>query len=142
MQKTTLALKFGGGLTLKRFTITHSDLTASASTQSITLFTLGAGSKILGVNIKHSTAFSGGSLTSMTVSVGSSAAGNDGFATAFDIFQTVGATVLQETAEFKSATSVSQSVTATFTGSHNVDTATAGSVDIDVLVMDVTTPLS
>lgn len=140
MVTTDLALQLGEGLSLKRFTIVESDLTAAATSEAITLFTLNGKSAVLGVRIQHTTAFSGGSLTSMTVSVGSSVVGADGFATAFDIFQAAAATTLQESSQFKSGTSADQTVQATFTGSHNVVTATAGAVEIDVLVMDVSTP--
>ncbi len=137
-----LALALGEGLLYKRFTITHADLTDTDTEQTINLFTLGKGSKVLGVNIKHSVAFAGGTINAVTVSVGSAIVGAAGFAAAYDIFAAVANTSLQETAGFKSGGYDAQTVYAVFTSTAgNLDTATAGSVDIDILVADVTTPL-
>ena len=133
------ALALGSGLTYRRFTIGFADTITVSTTHTQTLFTLGARDKILGVEIKASTAFSGGSLTSVTVSVGVSGSVTT-FASAFDIFQTVGDTVLQETDQFKSGSRAALSVIATFVGSHNMSTATAGAVEIGLLIADTSTP--
>lgn len=133
------ALALGSGLTERKFTIGFADTTTANSTHTQTLFTLGARDKILGVEIKHSTGFSGGSLTTCTVSVGVSGAVAT-FASAFDIFSTAAATNLQETAQFKSGSRAAQSVIATFVGSHIMSGATAGAVEIALLIADTSTP--
>jgi hypothetical protein len=141
-----LASQFGGGPAWFRYTISNTstsagalDLTAAAATQTVPLFTMSAGSLILGVRIHHTTAFAGTAWTAATVSVGSTVVGNAGFASAFDIFQAVSSTAVQETSQFKSGTVVAQPVNAYFTiTGGNVSVITAGSVDIDVLYLDCT----
>lgn len=137
------------------FTLTYADLTAAASSQEIQLlfnppaspisivtpqpFQLYAGSVMLGVRIIASTAFRGGSLSAMTVSVGASG-DSTRFAAAFDIYQAVGPTVLQETAEFKSGSSLAIPVTVTFSATgDNVRAVTAGLVDIFLYYIPVPT---
>ena len=141
MVTTDVALQLGQGLSLRRYTIPYGDLTTEATSEAETLFTLNPYSAILGVRIHATTAFAGTSVTAMTVSVGSSVVGATGFASAYDIFQTVGDTVIQESSQFQAGTIAASTVQATFTSTgENMDVLTAGSVDIEVLVMDVTTP--
>ncbi len=140
MTVTPLTTSVGNGPEFRRFTVTYADLTAAAVTESISLFTLSKGGKVLGVSIKHSVPFSGGALASMSVSVG--VAGDVArYASAFDIWQVAADTTLQESTEFKHGQYAAIGVVAAFTGSANVNTATAGSVDIDVLYINVLTPL-
>jgi hypothetical protein len=141
---TGLALNMGGGLNFSRFTIDYSELTAAATTQTIDLFTLKKGSVVLGVRIKHSVAFLGGTIATLTVSVGSSAGTTTTFASAFDVMAAVADTTLQCSANFKCATlaSAGETVQATFVSTvDNVTSATQGSVDIDILYASVSTPL-
>src|SRR5688572_5857892 len=91
------ALGLGNGLACKRFTIGEAELTAAATSQTIALFTLPKGSIILGVRIKHRTAFAGASVTAVTVSVGTTTLGAAGLASAFDILQAVAAGTKQLT---------------------------------------------
>lgn len=141
MVTTDLALQLGQGLSLRRFTIPYGDLSDADTSEAVTLFTLGAYSAILGVRIHHTTAFAGTSVTAMTVSVGSSVVGAAGFASAYDVFQTVGDTVIQESTQFQAGTIAASTVQATFTSTGgDMDVMTAGSVDVEVLIMDVTTP--
>lgn len=142
MQSTDLALALGSGFVLRKFTLDYRDLTTAGTSQAIPLFTMGPRDAIMGVRIKHTTRYLGGSLASMTVSVGSAIDGAAGYATAFDIFQALADTALQMSQCFKNGTAAAagQAVNATFTGSHNVNTATAGQVEIDVLIMRVSTP--
>lgn len=140
MTSRDYALSLGGCLRYREFTIPYTDLTAAATTQNVTLMTLPKFGKVLGVTIKHSTAFAGtGPWTSCTVSVGSSG-DPTAHAGAFDIFQAVGDTVFQDSDQYKSLSNAAYSIIAKFTASHNVSTATAGQVDIRILYMDVTTP--
>lgn len=116
------------------FTIPETDLTAAAATEDETLFELQPGHKVSWVYVKYSTAFAGGTLTAMTVSVGDSSS-TTLYTAAFDVFQAVGATVFQDTDLFKSSTSAARNVLARFTATgDNVVNATAGSVDIRVCV--------
>lgn len=118
-----------------KVTLTFSSFSTAATTNSITLASLVAAGVIHAVKIKHSTAFSGGSITAYTISVGVS--GNTSkYASAFDVFQTTGNTVFQfsnsvGTENHGAATTIQ--ATATSTGG-NLNTATAGSVDIWLLV--------
>ena len=116
------------------FTIPETDLTAAATTEDETLFELQSGHKVSGVFVKHSTAFSGGSLTAMTVSVGDSS-GTTFYTSAFDVFQAVSDTAFQDSDMFKSSTNAARNVLARFMATgDNVVNATAGSVDIRVCV--------
>lgn len=141
-QETGIASNFGNGPEIRQYTITHDDLTAAATTQVITLFTLPKGGVIIGVKIKHSASFTGGGLGSMTVSVGDTVGPTvDAYAAAFNIFQAAADTTMQLTNEFKATTHVADAVKANFTGDANVSVATAGSVDITVFFWNITTPL-
>jgi hypothetical protein len=142
MVTSGIATDLGGQVTFRRFTITYADLTDADTSQTINLFTLPKGGIILGVRIKHSTAFSGGTVATCTVSVGSAAGTATDFASAYDIFSAAGDTAFQVTSEFKAVTYVADTVTATVTTTvGNVTDTTAGSVDIDVCFLNVTTPL-
>jgi hypothetical protein len=127
----------GGALTWQRFTVAESAFTAAATSESITLFTLGAGEVIHAVKIKHSTAFSGGTLTAFTVEVGISG-DTTKYASAFDVFQAVADTTFQLSdglfSENHGSTTTVQ-ITARSTGDDVAD-ATAGSVDVWVLTSD------
>jgi hypothetical protein len=139
MVSSYIASNLGGFVEYRKFSLTYADLTTAGTTQTIALFTLPANSKILGVYQKTSVAFSGGSLSTMTVSVGSALSATQ-FTATYDAFAAVNDTNVQETAMFKSGTAAAQAVNAYWTGSHNVNTATAGAIDICVLFLNVTTP--
>jgi hypothetical protein len=117
-----------------KYTVSESAFTAAATSEDIELFSLAAKGVIHAVVIKHTTAFSGGSLTGFTLSVGIS--GNlTKHASAFDVFQATGNTISQtsntvDVEDFSSAVSIR--LAAVSTGA-NVSAATAGSVDVYVL---------
>lgn len=119
----------------RKFTFDYTDLAAAATANDIELYSLPAGGIIHAVKIKHSTAFSGGTLSAYTVSVG--IAGNlTKYASAFDVFQAVGNTTFQLSNSFGSenhgaATSIR--IEATSVGD-DLDNATAGEVDVWLLV--------
>jgi len=139
------SLTFGTGLKFQEFTITYSDLTTAGLTQAINLVTLPAGSGfILGVRLKHSVQFAAPVATSLTVSVGSSAAGAAGYASAWQILSVaVADTTFQMTTQFNRGTAAAEIVQATFTAiGGNVNTMTAGSVTIGVLYGVPTDPTS
>ena len=116
------------------YTATFASLSAAALTNSITLATLPAKTVLHAVAIKHDTAFSGGAIASYTVSVG--IAGTvDKYASAFNVFQAVGATVGQLShalfcENFSTTTPVLLSAVSTV---GLLNAATAGSVTIWLL---------
>lgn len=126
----------GGGSNVcawTKYTVPYTSLTAAATTQDISLTTLGALGVIQGVRIKHATVFAG-TFSALTVSVDSPSAGDPDFsyyASAFDIMQTTGNAVFQSTDLVKAATVASEAVNAHFTSTGaNLNTASAGSVDV------------
>lgn len=117
-----------------KYTVTYSDLSAASTTNDVELFSLPAGGVIHGVKIKHSTAFSGGSISAFTVSVGITGTLAK-YASAFDVFQAVGNTTQQISSTVGTenhGASTSIKIAATSTGA-NIDQATAGIVDVWVM---------
>lgn len=118
-----------------KYTVTYAQLSAAALTNDIQLFSLGARQTIHAVVIKHSASFTGGAIATYTVSVG--IAGTLAkYASAFNVFQAPGNTVLQSsggtfTENTVAATSVRVAAVSTV---GNLNAATSGSVDIWVLV--------
>lgn len=119
------------------YTVGEASLTDADTSEDETLFTLPAGGRVTGVAIKHSTAFTGGGLSAMTVSVGVSGTVTAYSISAFDIFQAVANTTMLLADNFNSTTNASQTVIAQFnsTGA-NVSAATAGSVDLEVCYVE------
>lgn len=120
--------------TWQKITVSHTSLQAAATTNDIELFSAAAGEVIHGLVIKHTTAFSGGSITAYIVSVGVSG-DLEKYALPFDVFQSTGDTVKDVTSvldleSFSGATSIR--IAAESTGD-NLDQSAAGSVDIYVL---------
>ena len=114
----------------KTYSVSESALTAAAGTQDLTLFQLPSRGVMTGVTIKHSTPFTGGTLTGMTVSVGDSS-GPAAYAPAFDIFQAASDIVFSDSALFKSTTFTARDVQARFSATGDtVQNAAAGAVDI------------
>jgi hypothetical protein len=84
-----------------------------------------------GVALKHSTAFTGGGLTAMDVSVGTVDASRY-YTEAFSVLQAVGNAVFQDTTMFKSASWLADDVYLWFASDGaNVNAATAGSVEVN-----------
>ena len=132
-----LSSNLGNGPCTNRYTISYADLTTAGTTQTLALFTLPQGGKILGVTIKHSTAFRGTAWSACTVSVGSATGGATYYASAFDVYQAVAATTFQDTAEYKSAIYTAEAVNAYFTSTGgNLSVGTAGVVTIDVFFLN------
>lgn len=104
---------------------TNTAFQVASTTADSVLFALLSRGKVTGVNIKHSAAFAGTGLASMTVSVGDGNATFDQYASAFDIFQAPGDTVFQDSSEFKSTTmtGAGSSVSAHFIGNTNLGEA-------------------
>lgn len=119
----------------QKVTVGFAQLTTAGLTQTINLITTSARTKVCGVSIKTTAAFSGGLIATLTVSVGDAAGTGTDYAPAFTIFSAPSATNYQDTipATVASKTSAASTITALFTSTvGNLNTATAGSVDIDV----------
>lgn len=113
----------------------YTSFQTAATTNTITLFSLIAAGIVHEVKIKHSTAFAGGSINAMTLSVGISGT-VDKYASAFDVFQAVSATAFElsdalGTESHTGATNIT--ITATSTGA-NLSALTAGVVDVWALL--------
>lgn len=131
--QTTVLNNYGPCSVIYRFILTYADLTAAATTQTIKLMALTKGTFVKWTRIKSTTAFSGGGLTTMTVSVGTTAGSATTFCAAYDIFQSVTDAHMQGVAATATqATYAADTLNAYFTGSGNVNLATAGVVGIDV----------
>jgi hypothetical protein len=74
------------------YTISESDFTAAAASESINLHTIPAGHSVKKAYIKHSTAFTGGAAADYTLEIGISG-DTDKYALASDVFVAVGNTV-------------------------------------------------
>lgn len=117
-----------------KYTVAATAFTAAAAAEDIELFSLPARGVIEKVVLKHTTAFSGGSLSALTISVGITGTLTKYSAT-FDAFQATGDTVfsfnnLPNTEDFGAATSIRAAAVATGDTLDNVGT---GSIDIWVL---------
>ncbi len=117
-----------------KYTVLYSALSFAGTSNDITLLTLPSKAVVHGVVIKHSVAFSGGSLTTYTLSVGIVGTLAK-YIAAFDVFQAVangtfgasGAAIPGTMPESLGATTA---IRVAAVGSHNLSTATAGSADI------------
>ena len=116
-----------------KVTKTYTDLSTAATTNTITLVALAAKQFVDKVVIKHSTAFSGGGLISYSLDVGIT--GTTGyFITAFDGFQAVSDTAKSEgDIDYSTFGGTNATITANCAGA-NLDQATAGSVDVWLLI--------
>jgi hypothetical protein len=112
------------------YTVASAALTAPVAIQDITLFTLPATAILTGLRVKHSTSFSGGGLTGMTVSIGVSGAPAY-YSSAYSVFQAVSDINEQFTTLFTSHDARSHDVLARFTATGGaVNAAVTGLVDI------------
>lgn len=118
-----------------KVTKSYTDFSTAATTNNIEVYSLPAGGIIHAVKIKHSTPFTGGAISAYTISVGITGTLNK-YANAFNVFQAAGGTVFQLSTtvgseDHGSATSIKAAAAST---SANLNAATAGSVDIWLLV--------
>ena len=133
-------LSFANSAGWTLFTVSETAFTAAATSEDISLFSLLENQVIEAVVIKHSTAFSGGTLSAFTVSVG--IVGDlDKYGSAFDVFQATGAAVAQVSSslgfeDFTGATDIR--IAAVAVGDDVLDAA-AGSVDVWVKVSTLQT---
>lgn len=115
--------------------LTFASFGAAAASQQIPVFNLEPHGIIHGVKIRHTTPFTGGSLSAFTVSVGDLGT-VDLFASAYDVLQATGARVYQLSSNFYAEDNTSPTclyVNAIATGA-NVNAATAGVVNIWALL--------
>ena len=128
---------------LHSFQISYADLAATSGTgaKTWTLGTLSVGAIIEYIRVKSSVAFSGGALSALVLRVGKSGGVTDFFVKDFDIMQAVYDGALVETFAPASGqlSAVTLAATLTPTGAA-CSVATAGVVNIDVLVTEVQTP--
>lgn len=136
--KTDVEALEAGILQKKTVTVGHADLTAAATSQAVNIGTaLPANARIIGVDMRSLTAFSGGSAGAVTVDIGSSGDvdalvdGANLFAAAVDGGPASMPAGIRPTKTYASATQL----IATFIADVNVADLTAGSVVIDVLYM-------
>ena len=128
-----LAVRLNGAR-LAKYTISHTALKTAATTNDIALLTLPAGGLIQNVVLKHSAAFTGGSISAYTLTVGISG-DLDKYTPAvlFDVFQAPGDAVFEfattQGIETFNASGTSIRLAAISTGA-DLDQSTAGSVDV------------
>jgi hypothetical protein len=125
-----------------KITISHADLATGATTNTVAIYSLPANSTILSAWTKVTANFTGGSISAYTLSVGSSAAN------LLNTFSAFTGTPLSTSCAFNDglgayntfvkSTSAATTINiyATSTGA-NLDAATAGSVDVFLLVGEV-----
>lgn len=116
-----------------RFTKTYADFAASATTNTLTLLTLDPQTYIRDVVIKHSVAFNGGSISDYIIDVGLTPSPAF-FISGFNVFSAVNdgnnSTSGSTTFQYASTGLVAKATAS----SANLDQATAGEVDIWVLI--------
>ena len=143
MVKQGLATNLGSYVKGKSYQISFSDLqgTSGSGAKSFTLDTLGQGSLVLYVRVKHLTSFAGGNLTAMKVRVGKSGGTTNFFTNDFDVFQAPADGTLLEVSDPPAGQLSAMTLTATFTPTgDNCSAATAGLVAIDIFSLNITTP--
>jgi hypothetical protein len=118
-----------------KVTMGFADFSAAALTSSPEVYSLPAGGVIHAVKIKHSAAFTGGTIATYTISVGIVGTVAK-YSAAFNVFQAPGNTVQQLTStvgteNHGAVTSIKATAVSTV---GNLDAATTGSVDIWLLV--------
>lgn len=116
---------------LSKYTIDYTDIAAAATSDTETFLSLPEKTMIEYIVVKHSTAFSGGSISALTVDIGD-ASDADELLSAFDVFQTV-AEAANEVVScvYIGAFASSTNIIATFTATgDNLDQLTQGSLDI------------
>lgn len=142
---STILQTFGPSTVMFRVTIAAPDVAAlGASTTGFINLPLGfpgvttpvvpRGTLVKNVRIKHTTAFSGTSITGLTVSIGSAAGSATTFTAAFNIFQAVAdGTLSSAPATAAQATYAADTIQANFTSTGaNLSAISAGSVNIDI----------
>jgi hypothetical protein len=125
-----IAISGGNPAGCAQYSIGHVQAQNRSTAHDITLFTLPAMAKITGLTIKHSSAFGGPGIESVTVSVGSFSDAT-AYARAFDVAQPAGDTAQLDVSTHRSTTAAAHEVIARFssTGS-DLSSLNRGAVDI------------
>lgn len=115
--------------------ISYTTFSTAGTTKSNTLFTLPIAGVMHSVKLKPSTAFSGGAINAMTLSVGISGT-NDKYLTAFDVFQAVSGTAfgISDGLFTESHTATATITISAISTGANLSALTAGVVDVWVLM--------
>jgi len=118
----------------QKYTVDFSDVNTTTASHTATVYSLDPKEHILSYTVKHNTAFVGGSISDVKVSLGI-AGDNTKHAYDFDVNQAVGDTVFNQTdlnliESFANTTTIYAKFSTT---GANLDSLTAGSVDIWVL---------
>lgn len=115
--------------TLIQETLSYEDFSAAGLTRTVTVRTLAANRTLFSILVKHNTAFSGGSVSAVTLDIGISG-DDDRFITSFSVSQAVSASAQDSIITvYYPAVATDITVTATSVGG-DLNTLTAGSVDL------------
>jgi hypothetical protein len=158
MTRQGLATNLGGSLQLWSFQFTYNDVTDTADTKKTmdlfdiltgppyntsTAWKIPQGSVVLYIRVKASTAWAAtpASITSVKIRVGKSGAATNFFTGDYELTTTVADGTLQETFNLPlgQLSAATPTVTITAVGA-NLSTMSAGVVNIDMLLVPVTTP--
>jgi len=115
-----------------QYNLAFGEFSAAALTKEVTLFSLAAKQIPEAFIIKHSTAFTGGSISAMTMEIGITGE-NDRFLAAFNVFQTVGGTVFAaqaSTLDIQSFTGATNIIIKATSVGANLSALSAGVVDV------------
>lgn len=148
MQLSDLATGMGGNVRVLKVSLTYADFntlsTSSGTAKNLTIskangvaLSLLAGSKIIGVALNPTVAFSGGSISALTLSM----ARNGGTPAELMAAQTIAATTYYEASVFKSIAHADFGLMVTVTPTSDALSAlTAGAVDLYIYILGVSTP--
>tara|TARA_S200002703_G_scaffold89755_2_gene77400 strand:- start:248 stop:691 length:444 start_codon:yes stop_codon:yes gene_type:complete len=115
--------------------ITHADLTTASSSQTLTL-AVKAGQQVRAAAYKLHTAFSGGSLSSFVIDVGDGS-DVDGYIDNADVFTGAGSFGPASIGRAGKVYASNDDIDIKFTGNANVNTATAGDIEIFFNIFDI-----
>ena len=114
------------------YNLVFGDFSAAALTKEVTLFSLAAKQIPEAFIIKHSTAFSGASISALSMEIGITGE-NDRFLAAFDVFQTAGGTVFAaqaSTLDIQSFTGATNIIIKATSVGANLSALSAGVLDV------------
>jgi len=128
--------KYDGGagmIQCKKFVVDHAELTASATSEVVDLGALSADHNaiVVGVTVRSTTGFTGGSLSTFVVDVGAGASG-EGNAIVNEYTTDANVFAAKSTGSGGGYCAAGQVLKLNFTGSHNTSTSTAGSVSVTI----------
>lgn len=151
MQRTDIVLGLGSGLSYLKYTVPFSDLNSTAALavtnnflanpSAGSLLQIPQGGKMLGLMVHATQPFAGTAITAASIAIGGVGLANNFFSNPFDVFQPVANNTLLEVSMFKSGSIAPVTINYTFTViGANLTALTAGSVDVYILIVNVSTP--